>query len=152
MNLVRKYSLFFCCCGLMGCGAGSTLNCTDSPVRAATLETAMGQVRDLVLYDALGRRKLLEVALTHPKYDEFKMRTDASYVKDVVADVETFLRAKEFSIEAARAQPAIKETHSTLCAADFVMKGPDGTKKFPIKYSVRSADDGKTLHVELEGL
>ena len=152
MNLMRQCCLVVGCCGLLGCGANTALNCADSSVSAATLETAKEQVRDLVLFDALGRRKLLEVALTHPKYDEFKTRTDAPYVKDVVADVETYLHAREFSIEAVQAQTSGSESHSVACAADFVTKGADGTKKFPIKYTARSVDDGKTIQVELTGL
>jgi hypothetical protein len=152
MTRIRQHILVASCCGLLGCGTSTALKCTDSSVTIATLEVAKGQVRDLVLYDTLGRRVSLEVALTHPKYDEFKARTDAPYVKEVIAEVDQFLSSREFSIEAVRGQTSGKDAQSLSCAADFVMKGADGTKKFPITYSVQGADAGKAIQVEVHGL
>jgi len=152
VSQLRLCVLFICGSALLGCGASSAPKCMDSSVSALVLETAKGQVRDLVLYDALARRVSIEVALTHPKYDEFKARTDAPYIKEVVADVDQMVDTKVFSIESIRAQPSAKETDSVSCAADFVMQEAAGTKKFPITYTLRSADDGKKVHVEVAGL
>ena len=157
MTQSRLCLLVICAAALPGCGASTMPGCADSSVSALALETAKVQVRDLVLYDALKRRVSLEVALTHPKYEQFKARTDASYINEVVGDVDQYVSSKVFSIEAIRvdvirAQSPAKDSGSVSCAADFVMQGIDGTKKFPITYTVKPADDGRKIQVEVAGL
>ena len=151
MNSNRACLLVIACAALSGCGTGGSFACTDSSVRTAALDAANEQVRDLILFDALGRHHLVEVALKHPKYAEFKARTDAPYVGEVVADVDRFLSSKKFSIEAMRAQSSSADSASLSCAGDFVMQGAEGTKKFPITYVVYQ-ENGKIVRVDVSGL
>ena len=57
-----------------------------------------------------------------------------------------------YSVSAIRTRETNTETGSHTCAAELQVKGPRGSSKIPIEYTVETTDSGEEFYVEVYGL
>lgn len=138
VSIISILPLLSACSGTPGCSDSGTVDLVK--------KVAMDRLRDSLTTQFSPYAHPMTYAFTKDQIDK-----GATHLRSVIDQVDAEVAKMQVEISGIRTLDS-GNARQTRCASNLAVTGPTGQFGGNIEYSAQFSDDGKTLHVEVQGL